>query len=77
MTNICKMSSITKVEVIFLETVITLSSHCCCAFNRHCLCLKCMGLLTLNHLFKEEVSTPSVQFIHEEDLQGPSSSGYK
>lgn len=39
-------------------TVITISSQCFCAFNSYSPQLKCMELLTLNHLFKEEVSTP-------------------
>lgn len=49
-------------------TIIIISSHCFCVFNKHSPWLKCMELLTFIAFLKEEESTTRFQFNNEKGL---------
>lgn len=56
-------------------TIIVISGHCFCAFNRHSPSSKCMEMLTLNHLFKKVVPTPKVNSLMKKNYRRNISGG--
>lgn len=52
-----------------------ISGHCFCAFDRHNPCLKCMEMLTLNHLFKEVVPPPRMNSLMKKNYRRNLSGG--